>query len=96
MDKRKTKTAKLQNDIAKQFTSEIKPKIQPMVTEIYKRLGLDYFCMDCFIDKEMNLLVFEINVNIVFFDQTAENIFSKHIEKIREALIKMIDSKTSL
>jgi glutathione synthase/RimK-type ligase-like ATP-grasp enzyme len=76
--------------VSKQFALKIKPLIQPTVTRIYDRLGLDYFGIDCHIDKEMNLLVFEINANMNVFIQTKNSLFSKHIEMIRAALIKML------
>ena len=74
-------------DIAERFTREIKPKIQPIITEIYNRLQLDYFGIDCTIDSDMNLLIFEINANMNIFAQSKKTLFSKHIEMIRSALI---------
>ncbi len=81
--------------IADRFTKEIKPLIQPIVTEIYHLLGLDYFGIDCDIDNEMNMLVFEVNVNMRIFALTdaKNNIFVDHIERARQALIKMLSSK---
>ncbi|DAB40169.1 MAG TPA: hypothetical protein CFH81_08170 [Sulfurovum sp. UBA12169] len=76
--------------VSKQFLREIRPLIQPIIAEIYHRLGLDYFGIDCSIDKEMNLLVFEINANMNVFIQTKNSLFAKHIEMIRTALIKML------
>jgi len=83
-----------QKDIAKRFLKDIKPLIQPVMTEIYHRLGLDYFGIDCNIDEDMNILVFEINPSMNVFLQTKNSmIFSKHIEKIRTALIDMLNKK---
>ena len=47
---------KLQKIVAQQFTSQIKPKIQSIISEIYRRLELDFFGIDCYIDTEMNIL----------------------------------------
>ncbi len=83
-----------QNDISKHFNKKIKLDIQPIITEIHKRLGLDYFGIDCNIDSDMNLLIFEINANMNVFLKTKNNmIFSKHIENIRTALINMLTKK---
>jgi len=84
-----------QKDVAKRFLQDIKPLIQPVITEIHDRLGLDYFGIDCNIDENMNILVFEVNPSMNVFSQTKNSmIFSKHIEKIRTALINMLAQKT--
>jgi glutathione synthase/RimK-type ligase-like ATP-grasp enzyme len=84
------KTKKIYTSLAKNFSKEINPKIQPVVTKIYNRLRLDYFGIDCNIDEEMNLLVFEINASMNIFYSRKNSIFSKHVENIRSAIIKMI------
>ncbi len=80
-------------NIIKRFTKEIKPKIQPIISEIHNRLKLDYFGIDCNIDSNMKLLIFEINANMNVFTQSKKTLFAKHIEMIRSALIKMLKSK---
>ena len=83
----------LRASIAKNFFKEIKPKIQPIVTEIHKRLGLDYFGIDCNLDEEMNMLAFEINASMLLIVRNTKNqksIFSNHVEKIRSAVIFLI------
>lgn len=82
-------TEKMEKKISKNFNREIKPVIQPTILEIYKRLGLDYFGIDCHIDKEKNILAFEINANMNIFVDT-EGVFKKHIDKASEALIHML------
>ncbi|MFT7824663.1 MAG: hypothetical protein ABXS92_07865 [Sulfurimonas sp.] len=83
----------LQKIVARKFTSEIKPEIQPVITEIYKRLQLDYFGIDCYLDKDMNLLVFEINASMTIFLKAEKEIFEKHLELIRHSLIEMISKR---
>lgn len=80
----------LQKIVASSFGSEIKPKIQPVISEIYKRLQLDYFGIDCYIDKDMNLLIFEINASMTIFLKAEKEIFNKHLELIRHGLVEMI------
>ncbi|KYJ87045.1 ATP-grasp domain-containing protein [Sulfurovum riftiae] len=85
----------LQKAVSKRFLNEIKPIIQPIITEIYNKLKVDYFGIDCNIDNEMNLLVFEINANMGTFVQAKGDIFKNYVEMIGQALIKMIVSKIS-
>jgi len=40
---------------------KIKQRNQPVISKIHQRLRLDYFDIDCSIDEEMNILIFEIN-----------------------------------
>lgn len=81
--------------ILKSFDIEIKPKIKDVINQIYQKLKLDYFGIDCYIDKDMNILVFEINANMGILLQTKGYIFEDRIETIRQALIKMILEKNS-
>lgn len=70
-----------------------KEAIQKVVKEIYDRLQLDYFGIDCYIDEKMNLLVFEINPSMGVFLQAKKDFFSRNVDEIRKAVIKMIDSR---
>ncbi len=80
--------------IADSFIEKIKPLIQPTITEVYNHLGLDYFGIDCYIDNEMNLLVFEINANmrVSIIKNPEKNEFKKHVDMIRQALIKILSA----
>ena len=91
LDEKESKSYKMLT--AKRFHREIKPAIQPIITEIYHQLGLDYFGIDCHIDKEMNLLIFEINANMNVFTINENSVFIKHIEKAKQALINMLTTK---
>ncbi|PLY15508.1 MAG: hypothetical protein C0628_02595 [Sulfurimonas sp.] len=79
--------------ILKSFDIEIKPKIKD-VNQIYQKLKLDYFGIDCYIDKDMNILVFEINANMNVLINNAKdkiNIWTKQIDIIKNAVIVMIE-----
>jgi len=84
---------KLQQISAKRFLNN-KETIQKVVTDIYNQLQLDYFGIDCYIDKNLNLLVFEINPNMAALFHVKGEIFNDNVDKIKEAVIKMIDSRT--
>jgi glutathione synthase/RimK-type ligase-like ATP-grasp enzyme len=81
--------------IGAKFFSDNKETIQKVVTKIYDRLQLDYFGIDCSIDQTLNLLVFEINPSMGVFLQAKNDIFSKNVDVLRQAVIKMIDSRTA-
>jgi len=83
---------KLQQISAQRFSDNQK-SIQKVVTKIYDKLQLDYFGIDCYIDEKMNIMIFEINPSMGVFLQAKGDIFSKNVDKIRQAVIKMIDNK---
>jgi len=85
---------KLQKSASKRFKNEVKTAIQPIIEEIYNRLKLDYFGIDCYIDNAMNILVFEINVSMgIFFQGKSRDFFEDNREEIRQAMIRMIVEK---
>ncbi|MDM5271398.1 hypothetical protein PGH07_04345 [Sulfurovum sp. zt1-1] len=80
-------------NLLKSFTNEIKPKIQAIIDEIYRKLELDYFGIDCNIDEDFNLILFEVNPNMnVLINNVKEgnDIWTKQIDKIKNAIISMI------
>jgi len=89
-DRIQLKEVNARKTISKRFSREIKPFIQPTINKIHQCLGLDYFGIDCYIDKEMNLLIFEVNANMNVFIDIEGNVFKKHIERTNQALIKML------
>jgi glutathione synthase/RimK-type ligase-like ATP-grasp enzyme len=76
--------------ISNRFNKEMKPLIQPIITQIHNRLKLDYFGIDCHIDSDMNIVVFEINANMNVFGTMHNSVFKKHAEKTLQALINML------
>jgi len=82
-----------EEQILESFNTKIKPKIQGIINEIYQKLGLDYFGIDCHIDDHMNLFIFEINANMNVLINTAkdkDNPWTKQIDMIKKAIITMI------
>jgi len=82
-------------DLAKRFTKEIKPLIQPIITQIYERIGLDYFGLDCHIDETMNLVLFDLNTHIAVVSETAPEVFSENAAMEYQALVKMFTKTRS-
>lgn len=84
-------------EIIESFENKIKPKIQETITEISKKVKVDYFGIDCFIDKDFNILIFELNANMNVLVNTSTNpIFKKQIEKIKNAIEMMIIDKSGV
>jgi glutathione synthase/RimK-type ligase-like ATP-grasp enzyme len=83
----------LQEKYAKEFSSQLKRKIILTISEIYHRLNLDYFGVDCFIDEDGNVLVFEVNSFMWAFYNPNHDFFDHYTEEIRKAIIQMIKRK---
>ena len=66
--------------------------IQTTITEIYEKLGLDYFGIDCHIDDNKNILIFEVNANmdVLQTSKKKKELLDPYIKKINLAIIKMI------
>ena len=47
-----------ENHILKNFEYDLKAQVQPVITEIHKRIRLDYFGIDCSIDKQGQICLF--------------------------------------
>ncbi len=83
-------------NILKSFNNKTKPKIQSVIDAVYQKLELDYFGIDCAIDKNFNIILFESNANmniLVNNAKTSNNIWTKQIDAIQKAIIKMILEK---
>ncbi|MFT5139713.1 MAG: glutathione synthase/RimK-type ligase-like ATP-grasp enzyme [Lysobacterales bacterium] len=48
----------------KKIEKEVLPKLAPAIEEIHRRLGLDYFGIDCCIGEDGEMLIFEANANM--------------------------------
>lgn len=74
------------------FDEKILPQIKPAIDEIAKRVQLDYFGIDCNIDAQGNLLIFEVNANMNFLYN--DYLFLKDTtEKIKQQILKLIERK---
>lgn len=81
--------------ILESFDEVIKPLIQNTIQKIYEIVQLDYFGIDCNIDENGNILIFELNANMnVLIDKNTR--MEKYIEKIQNAIVQMFLSKMEL
>ena len=77
----------------KSFESNIKPNIQIAISSLYKTINLDYFGIDCSIDENFNILIFELNANMNVLINTSKNetnIWQEPIAEIVNAITQMI------
>ena len=59
--------------------------------EIQARIGLEYFGIDCAIDTNGNLLVFEVNASMLVHDDNAEFPYkSPAVHRIKAAFSEML------
>lgn len=75
-----------------QFDSGLKPTIEPVVREIARRLGLEYFGIDCSIDEAGGLLIFEANANMnVLVNRNP--LYDERVERIKQRIKAMIHAR---
>lgn len=69
------------------FDSEWAPALKPMFGEMSRRLDLDYFGVDCHIDRDRNVLLFEANacMKVLKNYKALPNRFEAPIAKIKKA-----------
>lgn len=77
------------------FETELVPRIQPAIEAIAERLGLEYFGIDCNINEQGEMLIFEANANMnVFFNTRSRS--TKVIGIIREQLRRFIELRAGM
>lgn len=71
------------------FETEVLPKTADSVKTIWQRIGLDYFAIDCHVNSDGHILVFEANANLHALENPQAGT-EPFIEKIRHALRQLI------
>lgn len=80
--------------IIESFEEDLEKKLKKTINTIYKKIKLDYFGIDCTLDKDNNIFIFELNANMNVLINTGSNpIFVKQIDKIKVAIKNMIFKK---
>jgi glutathione synthase/RimK-type ligase-like ATP-grasp enzyme len=79
---------KEEEEVFEAFDSEWAPSLKPIFAEMTRRLGLDYFGVDCHIDRDRNVLLFEANacMKVLKNYKVSPNRFDAPIAKIKRAL----------
>lgn len=76
------------------FELELKPVIAPAIQEIARRLGLDYFGIDCNINEQGEMLIFEANANMNVLYNNYDSLKGR-IELIKQHINQLIMRKNS-
>jgi glutathione synthase/RimK-type ligase-like ATP-grasp enzyme len=76
--------------VFKSFDSEIMPIIKPVIDEITRRLQLQYYGVDCNLQPNGNMLVFEVNACMnILFDKNPQH--KPQVALIKQHIRKMLD-----
>lgn len=71
------------------FDRRILPMIKPAIDEITRRLQLQYYGIDCNIDEQGNMLIFEVNANMNVLANKFR-LYGEQLSKIKQRILKMI------
>ena len=95
--RRASGTEQSERDMFAAFDREWAARLQPVFREIGSRLDLDYFGVDCNIDDEGRVLVFEANacMNILKNTSSSPNMWDAPIARIKDALEERLASPST-
>ena len=72
------------------FDEKILPGIRPAIDEITKRLQLEYYGIDCNIDEQGNILIFEVNANMKILG-SKNPLYERQMRRIKRHILKLLD-----
>jgi len=80
-----------EEQVISSFKTQLGPKLVKTISEISKKLKLDYYGIDCSINAQGEILAFEINanMNILINPAPTPNIWETPIAAIKDALSKL-------
>ena len=73
------------------FDEQTLPMIKPAIDEINRRLGLEYYGIDCNIDNQGNILVFEVNANMNVLSNSVKSLEGQ-LDRIKQHIRKLIQN----
>jgi len=71
------------------FDEQTLPMIKPAIDEITRRLGLEYYGIDCNTDDQGNILIFEVNANMNILFNTTKSM-ENQLDRIKEHIRELI------
>jgi len=72
------------------YDEQTLPIIRPAIDEITKRLQLEYYGIDCNIDEQGNILIFEVNANMnILFNKSP--LVEQQLKRIRQHILELLD-----
>jgi len=74
------------------FDRDLVPRLRPLFREISRRLGLDFFGVDCSIDNDGQVLLFEASAAMPMLKRTSPspNIWDESVARITAALERLL------
>lgn len=88
---RRPEFVEYENQLMAQFEKGLQQQIQPMISAIYQRLGLDHFGIDCALNPNGRMLIFEANASMHCMSTSEKSSrYDQVIAKIRQQLIELI------
>lgn len=72
------------------FDEETLPGIRPAIDEMTKRLQLEYYGIDCNIDEQGNILIFEVNANMKILAGN-NPLNERQMRRIKHHILKLLD-----
>jgi hypothetical protein len=80
------------NGVLADFDGRLRPAIEDRLSEITRRLGLDYYGIDCHIDAQGEILLFEANANMnILYNSRQE--YEQCVGVIKNHILAMIDDR---
>lgn len=94
----KLATQQEEEQIMSTFRTQLGPKLIKTISQISKKLKLDYYGIDCSINAQGEILAFEINanMNILINPAQAPNIWETPIAAIKDAINKLIVQRAGI
>ena len=79
-------------EIMERFRYGLKTEVTPAMQQISAKIGLEYFGVDCSIDSEGRLLIFEANanMNLLYNPYPSPNLWQAQQEAMYKALVSML------
>lgn len=82
----------IERESLEKFEIHTKPRISDAIKEIKTAIGLDYFGIDCCIDADYNLVIFEVNANMNILSMNGDYT-DPYTIKINNAITRFIENK---
>jgi len=80
------------NGVLADFDRALRPAIEDRLSEINQRLGLDYYGIDCHVNEQGDILIFEANANMnILYNSRKE--YEQCVGVITNHILAMIDER---
>ena len=80
------------NGVLADFDRTLRPAVEDRLAEISQRLGLDYYGIDCHVNEQGDILVFEANANMnILYNSRKE--YEQCVGVIKNHILAMIDDR---